>query len=87
MVDWVCWSDCDLQAELARAAAEVDVGGDLGRSGSAFSALEGADQGQLPEPTHQLRGPRNFYSHSHSQNLSLHGRHIVAATLYLFLSL
>jgi hypothetical protein len=85
----VCRSDCYLQAELARAAAEFDVGGDLGRSGAAFSALEGADQGQLPEPTHQLRRPRTFHSNSHSQNQSLHGRLIVAVTLtlYLFLSL
>ncbi len=44
----------DLHAELARAAADVRLRCNLGRAGAALAALEGADEGELPQPTYEL---------------------------------
>jgi hypothetical protein len=45
----------NLHSEFARAAAVVGFSGDLGRAEAALATLEGTNQGQLPQPAHQLR--------------------------------
>jgi hypothetical protein len=51
---WPTGGGVYLHTDFARAAAEVGLCSYLGHASAALTALEGADEGQLPQPPYQL---------------------------------